>query len=63
VYLDDILIASNNKKQHLKDLKELFTLLSINGLIINITKCRLGVEEFSWDTESILKVTDLCLTA
>ena len=44
VYLDDILVASSNKKQHLKDLEALFTLLAEHGLIINPEKCEFGVE-------------------
>ena len=44
VYLDDILVASPSKKQHLKDLETLFALLAEHGLIINPEKCEFGVE-------------------
>ena len=44
VYLDDILIASNSKEQHLNDLKEVFTRLSNYGLVLNKAKCQFGVQ-------------------
>ena len=42
VYLDDILIASVDEQQHLKDLEEVFRILDENGLTINRDKCELG---------------------
>jgi hypothetical protein len=48
VYLDDVLIASANKQQHLTDLRNILTLLSVNGLVVNSTKCVLGVHELDF---------------
>lgn len=48
VYLDDILVASATKQQHLADLHQLFTLLSANGLVVNSNKCVLGVHELDF---------------
>ncbi len=42
VYLDDILVASQNKDQHLLHLKLLFQRLSDYGLAINPKKCQFG---------------------
>ncbi len=44
VYLDDILIASKNKQEHLQHLKLLFDRLSDHGLIINPKKCQFGLQ-------------------
>ena len=43
VYLDDILIASETKEQHLEDLERVFKILEENGLVVNRKKCVLGV--------------------
>ena len=43
VYLDDILVASEDRQQHLRDLIELFVQLEDHGLVIKRTKCVLGV--------------------
>ena len=43
VYLDDILIASETKEQHMEDLKRVFKILEENGLVVNRKKCILGV--------------------
>ena len=43
VYIDDILVASENPEQHLADLEEVFKTLSANGLVIQRSKCVLGV--------------------
>ncbi len=48
VYLDDILVASSSRKQHMKDLEQLFTLLSAHGLIINPDKCQFGVDSIDF---------------
>ena len=45
VYLDDILVASTNYKQHSNDLQELFGRLKQHGLMINEKKCQFGVTE------------------
>ena len=42
VYLDDILIASATKEEHLQDLERVFKILSQNGLVVNRKKCILG---------------------
>ena len=43
VHLDDILVASEDRHQHLRDLTELFGRLEDHGLVIKRTKCVLGV--------------------
>ena len=43
VYLDDILIASASRTEHLSHLRTLFERLSMHGLIINPAKC-----QFQW---------------
>ena len=43
VYIDDILVASENPEQHAADLEEVFKTLSANGLVIQRSKCVLGV--------------------
>ena len=42
VYLDEVLVFSRNKKDHLQHLRRLFKTLSQNGLIINVDKCEFG---------------------
>ena len=42
VYIDDILIASENLDQHLKDLDVVFKTLSANGMVVQRHKCVLG---------------------
>ena len=39
VYLDDILVASTSPEQHEADLRTIFSLLTSNGLVVNIKKC------------------------
>ena len=48
VYLDDILIASEDRHQHLRDLTELFGRLEDHGLVIKCTKCVLGVSSIDF---------------
>ena len=43
VYLDDILVASEDRHQHLRDLTDLFCRLEDHGLVIKRAKCDLGV--------------------
>lgn len=43
VYIDDILIASENEEEHRKDLDALFQRLSDHGLVINLDKCKFGL--------------------
>jgi hypothetical protein len=42
VYIDDILVASPTKEQHLVDLNNLFQKLKMHGLIIQKEKCEFG---------------------
>ena len=42
VYIDDILIASDNPAQHLDDLRRVFTTLEKHGMVVNRAKCVLG---------------------
>ena len=42
VYVDDILVASEDETQHLQDLEDLFKTLSTHGMVINRAKCKLG---------------------
>ena len=43
VYIDDILVASESQEQHLEDLEAVFKTLSENGLVVQRSKCVLGV--------------------
>ncbi|KAJ8415098.1 hypothetical protein AAFF_G00007960 [Aldrovandia affinis] len=43
VYLDDILVASECKADHLSHLRTLFERLSQHGLIVNPAKCQFGL--------------------
>ena len=42
VYIDDILIASENEQQHMEDLRQVFTTLQKHGMVVNRAKCVLG---------------------
>ena len=42
VYIDDILVASVDQRQHLEDLDNVFKTLSANGMVIQRSKCVLG---------------------
>ncbi|XP_053596132.1 retrovirus-related Pol polyprotein from transposon 412 [Microplitis demolitor] len=44
-YVDDILIESNDEKQHMEHLKILFERLREYGLVINVPKCQFGQPE------------------
>ena len=48
VYIDDILVASESKEQHLADLDAVFKTLSANGLVIQRSKCVLGVSSLEF---------------
>ena len=43
-YIDDILVASTDAKEHRRHLHLLFRRLVDHGLIVNVTKCTFGVE-------------------
>ena len=42
VYIDDILVASENLEQHIQDLDLVFKTLSANGMVVQRPKCVLG---------------------
>jgi hypothetical protein len=44
VYLDDILVASSNAKEHKRHLRLLFRGLAEHGLVVNVAKCVFGVD-------------------
>ena len=48
VYLDDILVASKTRTEHRQHLKEIFSLLSQHGLVVNLDKCELGVTQLDF---------------
>ena len=48
VYLYDILVASEDRHQHIRDLTELFGRLEDHGLVIKRTKCVLGVSSIDF---------------
>ena len=63
VYLDDILVASEDTNQHLTDLTELFGRLEDHGLVIKSTKCVLGVSSIEFlghhvDAEGIVPLPE-----
>ena len=47
-YLDDILVYSKTKEEHLKTLEELFQRLAKAGLAISLKKCKFGVTEVNY---------------
>ena len=55
VYLDDILVASVSKSQHLEHLRRIFELLSSNGLVINKSKCVFGVSDLDYLGHKVTK--------
>ena len=48
VYLDDILVASQNKEDHKRHLTTLFHRLLEHGLVIKLEKCRFGVDQIDF---------------
>ena len=44
VYIDDILIASSSPAEHLRHLRLLVKRLAEHGLVVNVAKCRFGVD-------------------
>ena len=44
VYIDDILVASEDSTTHEQHLRQLFQRLKEQGLVINVAKCRFGQE-------------------
>lgn len=39
VYLDDVIIFSNNLEDHIKNVEEILTILTDPGVILKINKC------------------------
>ena len=48
VYIDDILVASKNKQEHKRHLRQLFQRLQDYGLVINVAKCQIGRVEIDF---------------
>ena len=48
IYLDDILVASSSREEHLQHLITLFDTLKESGLIVNPDKCVLGLSELEF---------------
>ena len=48
VYVDDLLIASENEEQHREHLRQVLKLLNDHGLTINVAKSVFGVQELSF---------------
>ena len=55
VYLDDILIASCDAKQHRRHLRLLFKRLAEHGLVINVAKCKFGVDAIDFLGHQVMK--------
>ena len=53
VYLDDILIASSNRKEHLAGISFLFETLEKNGMVVNRAKCELGIDRIDFLGHSV----------
>ena len=47
-YIDDILVASATKEDHLEHLRQVCRRLAANGIVINPNKCVLGVESLEF---------------
>lgn len=63
VYLDDMLVASSDEQQHLKDLQHVFDRLRQHGLVINLAKCRFGKTQLDFlghrvNSEGIIPLPD-----
>lgn len=48
VYIDDILIASRNKAEHMVHLRQVLERLQQHGLVINLAKCQFGRQELDF---------------
>ena len=53
VYLDEILVASQNQQKHLKHLRSLFEKLAAFRLVINVSKCQFGLHQIDFPRHSI----------
>ncbi len=56
VYLDDILVASRNKEEHLEHLRSVFKALAAAGMVIQRPKCVFGVSEITFLGHSVSPV-------
>ena len=48
IYLDDIMVWSENEAQHIQTLEKLFTKLHENGIAISPGKCAFGQEQIEY---------------
>ena len=48
VYIDDILVASEDEDTHLAHLHQLFQRLKDYGLVVNVSKCKFGVKSLDF---------------
>jgi len=48
VYMDDILVASANHEEHVRDLRAVLTRLQKHGMVLNGEKCVLGVSQLEY---------------
>ena len=48
VYLDDLLLFHKNKTDHDKCMKKVFEILQLNGLTLNLGKCRFNLPEIDY---------------
>ena len=55
LYLDDILVASTSKSQHLAHVRRLFERLSQHGLIVNPAKCQFGLSVIDFLGHNVTK--------
>ena len=47
-YLDDILVFSENEKDHLQTIEEIFKRLASNGLAVHLSKCEFGKQSLDY---------------
>ena len=48
IYIDDLLVASENETEHVEHLRILFERLEQNGLVVNPAKCQFGCTEIDF---------------
>jgi len=48
IYLDDLVIASKSKEEHLRHLREVLTRLKQRRIVLKPTKCKFGVAELTY---------------
>ena len=47
-YIDDILVASRNKAEHMVHLRQVLERLQQHGLVVNLAKCQYGRQELDF---------------